>query len=740
MKQKIYIILWGIILSLVLPSSIVLAQNIHSADSTIHAKDTLDNIILISHKSVVVNTPEKIIYNTANDVTTQGGVALDVLKKVPQVDVDIDGNIELQGNANIRFLINGKPSSAFGNSLTDALASIPASDIQKIEVMTTPTAQYDGQGSGGVINIVLKNSPMKGWNNTINLSSGTRLQNGSLGLNYRHANLAMHGFFNGNMQLNSKTPYIQNRTSTDSLGNKTNLLQNGYNNFVRNGYQTGVDASWDISKNDNLSAGFTMENFYSRNKGITNISQEIVNTTSKSQYDRNSLSENKSRIYEWNIGYNKKLSEEGATFSVLYNASYGSPKSYSELSQYEIDSPLNKRGTKVSNPGTDYRNYIAIDYAQPITNRLQLQTGVKGSFQSVTSNSAIQFYQPNSQSYLSDTSQSYKMRYDMNVYAAYVSMNYDWDHILNLVAGGRYEYTTRMMNYQNMRLKNYGNFIPSIILSHDLKQGSYLRLAYTRRLQRPQYKNINPYLDVSDPYNMTTGNPMLQPEIGNNFELGYSNDLGGKGNLYVAAMERINSHDIKPYTSFYDSYDFGDSTYQNVSITNRMNIGKEYNTGAIITSSLNFGKLHWRENALLFVRHIINNFSGGQVTNAFNWRLNMNVSYEWNKNFVTEAFGNYRSGFKSIQGHQPQQLTYTLAFRKQFWNKNGSIGFTATNPFNKYVNQTTTVSANNYTSYYLRQVPYRSFGINFTYKFGKMQQKKKKEEDNYINNSPEMDN
>lgn len=134
--------------------------------------------------------------------------------------MDIDGNVALQGNSDIRFLVNGKPSSVFGNSVSDALASIPASQINSIEVITSPGAKYDAQGTGGVINIILKDSRIQGVNGIVSVSGGTRLENGSLNLNVRHNNLGANAFFNGNAQLQSRTPSFQYRLSSDSVPDK----------------------------------------------------------------------------------------------------------------------------------------------------------------------------------------------------------------------------------------------------------------------------------------------------------------------------------------------------------------------------------------------------------------------------------------------------------------------------------------------------------------------------------------
>ena len=164
---------------------------------------SLQSVMIVGDKPVVENKIDKIVYNVSNDITSQGGAAIDILKKVPQVTVDVDGNVELQGNSNIRFLINGKPSSVFGSSLADALASIPASQIKSVEAITNPGAKYDSQGTGGIINILLYDNKMEGVNGNINLSAGSRLENGSFNLNLRHKNFGVNAFFSGHAALKS---------------------------------------------------------------------------------------------------------------------------------------------------------------------------------------------------------------------------------------------------------------------------------------------------------------------------------------------------------------------------------------------------------------------------------------------------------------------------------------------------------------------------------------------------------
>lgn len=711
--------------------------NIRAATIYLRASiSSLRTVEVVATTPVIVDKADKIVYNVANDITTQGGDVIDVLRKVPQVNVDADGNVELQGNANIRFLINGKPSSIFGNSLADALASIPTSEVKSIEVMTTPGAKYDAQGTGGVINIILRDNKVHGINGNLNLAAGSRIENGSFNLNMRQGNLGLNAFFSGHGMIKAKTLFDQNRTSTDTQ-TTMQLDQNGYSDFNRTGYQTGLSADWDVTKRDNLTASFTYHHFENNNTGMANQDQQTLDGSGQPVADLQSISNSDSRLqvgsFDWSVGYTRKFKTDGQQLDFLYSASDGTPYNSYTQSQRYLDASLPFSGTSSTNPGKDKQTILSLDYSQPVSKNFKLDMGAKTTFQHISNTANIDTYMPSLNAYRPDSSQSYALNYTMKIYAAYLSGTFSLFDYLDVIAGLRYEYTRLGIDYQHTHIPSYNTVVPSVILSHKFGDDQTLKLAFTRRIERPEYRELNPFLNFSDPYNITTGNPMLKPEIGTNFELGYARNFKNGGNIYIGAMERINSQDIKNYTLFYPSYTIGDSVYQNVSVTTRKNTGHEYNTGLILTSSLPLGAFNLRENVMIFNRHIIADLDSIPVINSLNWRANLNASYTFGHDLVLEAFADYRSSFKSIQGKQPGEFMYTLALRKVFDNKKMSIGLTTTNPFNKYMNRVTTIQTGNYISYYRSRLPFRSFGVSFTYKFGKLDTKNNKD-DNPLDN------
>jgi Outer membrane receptor proteins, mostly Fe transport len=697
---------------------------------------SLQSVTIVGDKPVVENKIDKIVYNVSNDITSQGGAAIDVLKKVPQVTVDIDGNVELQGNSNIRFLINGKPSSVFGNSLADALASIPASQIKSVEAITNPGAKYDSQGTGGIINIILYDNKMQGINGNINLSAGSRLENGSMNLNIRHNNFGVNAFFSGNAALKSQLPYSQNRFATDTAAKTTtNLIQTSRTDFERNGYRSGVGFDWNITKNDILTGSLGYNQFTNRNKGLTNQEELITDISSNPVSDLYTLRNSDSRFrigsIDYSLDYKKKFKKEGQELDIAYNASNGKPNSNYIQSQSYVGQAIPFSGSSSTNPGTDNEINISVDYAHPVNKNILIETGAKLVNEDITSIADVSVFDPSTDQYVSDALQSYRLNYTMKVYAGYLSSNFKLFNWLNVKVGARYEYTNVKIDFPNSSIPAYGTFVPSVVLSHDLNKTQSLKLAYGKRIERPEYRELNPFINLSDPYNISTGNTLLKPEIGNNFELGYSSTFKKGGNIYISLIERINTQDVKQVTTFYPTYLIGDSTYTNVSVTNNQNIGVEYNTGINVSGSYPITtKLNLRGNLMVSQRYTISSIVIGNQSAGLRARLNMNATYQLNKDLVFELFGFYSSPVQNIQGRNPQFFIYTFALRKLFWDKKASFGFTATNPFNEYVRQLSTISTESYTSTNIRQVPLRSFGISFMYKFGKMEFSKNKEEDN----------
>jgi outer membrane receptor protein involved in Fe transport len=713
-------------------SPVIFLGNISIAESNASLKE----VTITGQKSIIENRVDKTVFNVDRDVTSQGGVATDVLKKVPQVSVDADGNVEVQGNSNVRFLINGKPSTMFGNNVTDVLQTIPASQIQSIEVITSPGAKYDAEGTGGIINIVLKQSKAHGMNCSISGSAGSRLENGSINLTAREGNFGAHLSLSGNTNIPVNSPGSMTRYSTDpSAETHSTLLQNGLSKFLRQSYQGSGGVDWDISKDDNLSLNLSYFEFSHSGSGNTYqhlYTQDASGNTVQELYSilHNSNSFGSGGL-DYSLSYNHKFKKEGQNLSFLYNSSYDKNTSDYTQTQSLYGQNLLYTGSKGNNPGTERETDISLDYSQPIGKWTTLETGTKATLRNINSITDVYSFDPLTQDYVYNSYQSNVLNYASNVYAAYVSGGFNVFNYLNVRAGLRYERTENkasFSNADNVSIPSYNTLAPSLLASKDLGNGQTIKFSYTYRIQRPQYRFLNPFKNASDPRNISTGDPTLKPEIAQKYEIGYNKGFNRGSNVYAGLFYESSNQDIKPYVTYYTKYPVGDSTYYNVAVTKYANIGLEEKTGLSLSGSVPFTrKLNVRGNIMVFDRYIINTIQPGNNNNGINFRINMNISYQIDSNLIAEAYGNWNSPNTNIQGKTPSWSSYTIAIRKQFWHKKASFGLTATNPFNSYYNMRTSTTGDNFQLYSLRQVPYQSFGITFTYKFGKLEFKKDKQ-------------
>jgi len=332
--------------------------------------------------------------------------------------------------------------------------------------------------------------------------------------------------------------------------------------------------------------------------------------------------------------------------------------------------------------------------------------------------------------------------YGRNVYSYYLSASFKAFDFFDIKAGLRDEYTITTVGNQNGIIPDYNFLSPSVVLSHKITKTQTIKLSYSKRIERPDFGDLNPFVNAADPYNVNFGNPNLHPEIGNNFELGYNKSFDKGGNINITTFYRHNGFDVKQVTTAYQSYKEGDSTYNNVYANSRANVGAEVRIGINFSASLPLTKkLTIRPNMLFSNRRIMDDLPNTpSFVSGYEYRLNLNAAYEFSNTFVAETFANYNSPNVGLQGKNQSFFAYNFAVRKQFWDKKASIGLTTSVPFNEYVNQSASLVQPGNTQYSLRQVPFRSFGISFSYKFGKLEFKKDDKEKDANPGLPQPDN
>ena len=694
----------------------------------------LQAVTITGGQKLIENKIDKMVFNAEKDLTSQGGVVTDILKKIPQISVDVDGNIELAGSSSIRFLIDGKPSTAFGSNIADVLQSIPASQIKSIEVITNPGAKYDAEGLGGIINIILKHNVARGINGSVSVTAASRNENGSLNFSMRNADFGVNVFVNGNARIPATTPLTSTRISQDTAANtQINLQQDGSSRFYRYGVESGLSLDYSFRKKNNLTFSLNYNLFGTTNDGSQNQNQTTYDSHGQpvSQILSSSITQSKTSIATINgsLDYKRTFSKEDRELDFGIHTSTNQNNFNSVNTQFYQPANTAYYGTNNDNPGRETETEIVLDYTEPITEKASLGLGGKMVFTDIHSVSNVLNLQPASGTYAYDSTLSNFLRYQQQVYALYAEMNFPVSRWFNAKLGVRYERTELNPFFSDVTHQidepGYNTWVPSVFLSRKLNDKQTLKLSYSKRIERPDYRELNPFINTTDPYNITTGNPYLQPEIGHRFELGWNYDLDAGGSFMVSAFYRLNQNDIQPYVVYYASLPVGDTVYKNVAVSTRQNIGTEKNLGTNLFADLHLSsKFNVRTNLFLFYRQGINALDSNLKVESFNYRINMNLSYNFSTSLAGEFFASFNSPRNEIQGKYPSFSSYTFAFRKQIWKKKGSIAITATNIFSEYLNQPTVLYGPNFTVNSNRKIPFRSVGINFTWKFGKLDFKK----------------
>lgn len=671
-------------------------------------ENTLADVQVQGTKAVIENKIDRMVYNAEADGTNAGGDATDVMRKVPMLSVDVDGNVQLRGGA-VRVLINGKPSGTMASSVSDALKMIPAEQIKSVEVITSPSAKYDAEGSGGIINIITKKSNAQGVSGTVNTSVGTRQNNGAFNLTAKTGRLSVNTSLGANLAYAQDSRLLfENITRIDSAGtNRINsIIQNGVSKFSRNGYNGSFGADYDFNAYNNVSSTFKYNNFSNGGPGSADY---ILNGVPLKNISKMDVGFNN---FDWNVDYKHTTKKEGEEFTISGQLSSGSNTTDFENEIIGSSFPA----VNSSNVGKNKEYTAQTDYTYPFSKTTILEVGAKGIFRNINSE------------FSNNTAQDFE--YSQDVASAYGVISFKLDKKLNFKGGLRSEYTAIDFNTaQGGKQKNdYFNLFPSAIISQTLKGSATLKLSYNRRVQRPSLAYLNPFRNESDQFNIRQGEPTLNPELSDNFELGYSTFIKGSAinaSVFYRRTGGVIESSITPFRE--GGLDKTLTTY--------INVGTAQTYGANLFGSYN-PKPKWTLMTNLGVNtYEVSNTQTGVSTGTF---LNYNIfgrsAYGFGKGYNFELFGVVNSPRRTYQGKTDALVFYGASFKKDILNKKGSIGINTLNPFTRdlhirTVNNSVTAAGNKVSMlsqssniYY----PLRSFGVNFSYSFGKLKFTEKK--------------
>lgn len=692
---------------------------------------TLDEVTVTGQSALIEEKVDRLVYNAEKDIAAKGGDATDILRKVPLLTVDLDGNVSLRGSQNIKVLINNKPSTIIASSVADALKQIPADQIKTVEVITSPSSKYDAEGSGGIINIITKKNSLQGLN--LNVDSGVGNRGSMLSLNgsYRKgkAGFSLGGFGRGNY--NTKTTTSLYQTSiVDNVTTITDQKGTGSSKGLFGQYSLGFD--YDLAKNQSITAGvrYGVRNMLSQQDLITNLLKTGSPTTTSG---RNVDTKNLSGTVDANIDYLHTFKpQQEWSVSTLYSRNDLTNNFDADIlnGNNEISSRQRNLNKSINEEFT-----LQTDYQTPIKKNQLLEFGGKGIIRKVTSGYSYLLASPTGE-YQTDAGQPEgDLLYHQNIAAGYSSYTYTTKKRYTFKGGLRYEHTfidASTKDGGSLGVGNYGVLVPSVNASKTIK-GATLKLGYNRRIQRPGLQQLNPNYNASNPQNITIGNPKLRPELTNNFEVGVSKNIkktfvnatffGRITNNAISQVRQpsdsISGAVVTTYENVGKQHAYGVNLFANLAATTKINVGLFTNA---FYSTLT-GQTASRDGVSREITNSGMNISGGIFSQA-----------TFKNGWGAQAFGFMQGNTIQLQGKQGGFGFYTIGVKKDFKNKKGSVGLAAENFLAKRYTIHTELNSDLFNQVNDVHLYNRGIRLTFSYKIGKMTMDAPKRKAKSVNN------
>lgn len=667
----------------------------------------LGNVVVTGEKEVIINNLDKKVINVEKDLTNVGGTAVDVVQNIPSVTVDADGNVSYRGNQNIRILIDGKPSELLGLGSGDVLSNIPASQIESIELVTNPSARYDPEGTGGILNIVLKKIINGGLNGNIGLTGGTGDKfNGSLNFNYKLPDV---NFF---ASIDSRIHNAYNNGNSFRTNNINNSLSylDQLNNGTFNHFGHNFTAGLDITP-DNYNT-YTFSFRYRKFGFDTESLVKTSNLNSQSQltryFERNSDAERRMNALQYTLSYKRSFDIKGAELTADVILGDFKMKRDENFNQVNFDNNFNPVGNLLQKGLSDNKNLqwtIQSNYINPIEGFGRIESGFKVTLKNFNSKNDYLNYDNNTLVWSNDFSRKTDFDYKENVYAVYgIYSNSISDFQYQIGIRAEQANVKGTENLTNSSFTNdYFSIYPTIHLVQSLPDQQEVQLSYSRRVDRPNNRQLNPYIDRSDSLNISYGNPELKPEYINSLELGYSK-LFDKTALTSSIFYRNTNDAITNYTIVNDN---------GITETTWRNFAKNLSYGLELTFSSPL--FEWFRTNTSFT-YFKNEFEGLDISNSdYSWLAKMNNTFMLSKDFNFQINLNYNAPTIMGQSKMKEQFATDFAMKKDFLDGQLSLTFRLSDVFNTRKWESETVGQNFITSSY-RKMESRVAYLGITYR------------------------
>ena len=680
--------------------------------------EALDAVEVIAERTTVEIKLDKKIYNVGKDLTVRGGTVSDVLDNVPSVSVDVEGNVSLRGQDNVRILINGKPSGLVGLNSTDALRQLPAEAIEKVEVITSPSARYDAEGTAGILNIILRRSKLQGLNGAITLNASEPTGYGVSGnINYRTGNV---NIFSTSGYRYSDSPG-NSKTETEYFNSGTFFNEYRDINRTRKGYNTNSGIEWYINNTTSLTAAFLIRE--------SDNERETTNTINELDNSGNLLNQS--------IRFDPEFEDDKTTqFSLNFDKQFNGNSDHRLTADFQYENSNEDEESIITQDGADServqtlesqkRILLQTDFVKPIGEKGQFELGYRGNFNQLDTDYILEFNENGN--FELDTNLSNLLLYKEHNNAFYTQFGSKIKDKFSFLLGLRYESSRISINqvtsgdYEN---QNYSGFFPTLNLGYEISEDQSLTIGYNRRIRRPRSRFINPFPSRSSATNLFQGNPNIKPSYSNSADLGYLNRFGKltlNSSIYF-------THATDVFT--FISEDSGQiaivgGTEVPVIVRRPINLATNDRFGFEFTLTYRPSrKWNLNGNFNLFQSVTRGDYNGDNYdAENLSWfiRLNNKYTLPGEIDWQTRIFymGPREDAINKIKG----MFSTSLAFSKDLFNEKASIALNVSDLFNTRKREMISTTSTFYSDsqYQWRQ---RTVSMSFTYRFN---QKKKRQQ------------
>jgi outer membrane receptor protein involved in Fe transport len=658
----------------------------------------LNEVSVTGLKPLVKREVDRIAYNVQSDPESKAITALDMMRKVPMLSVDANDAIKLRGSGSYKILINNKESALMARNPSDILKAMPASNILRIEVITTPPAKYDAEGLAGIINIITKKDADQGYNGSINTGYNTVWgYRGNLNLTVKQGKFGYNGYVGFNKRRAQTSPFENTTTFFDKdKGTVTGTLkQDGTRTNSNRNVYTSNELSFELDTLNLFTGTFNLYDGSGTNSNMQSTIQRDAAQIVKIDYStQNNGSSNWKGLdaginYQHGFKRNKeqllilsyKFSNSPSTQENFITSNGGLGYSLPDYIQY------NSNGTK------EYTTQL--DYVHPLKKVVTIEGGGKMILRNSFSNTVA-----------TPTQSANDFIYHQDVYSLYNT--YLLKYAKWALKGGLRFERTNVKTEGGSVDQAYNNLVPSFSAQRQLDSVSSLTFGFTQRIQRPGIYQLNPFIDKSNPQYISGGNPNLRPAVNNNFELAYSKT--GKGSLNITASYSFANNTIESVATVNGTVTT--NTYANVGQNRRLGINADLNYP--ITKKLNINI-----NAQLFQVWLRGTYNGdfysnsGQQGYIFTY-----TSYKFDNGLRIGTNLGFDSRYVMLQGTDNYWVDYSFSAQKEFFKGKLNVSFSANSPFKKFIKLDFSTKTPDFERYNINYNFYRSFNFGLNYKFG----------------------